>query len=168
VEGGFYRDACRNLSIPRIAGASFSRTIRHTSSLRAHMDQLIQLCREANNFEAMISAMQRLNQIECNVVDFLAELYPMPENASNNQQTRAKDRAAKIYSRLHRESLALGNPIPDGAKSATLWQMVGAVTGYIQHDKSRKNGIETFDLAVMCLADAETAACWKLAEQLAS
>lgn len=167
VRGGFYRDACRNLDIPRVAGASFSQSIRHTSSLRARMDELIEICQRANNFEDMITRCRRLNEIEVSITDFLAELYPMPENASENQQTRAKNRAAAIYGRIHKEQLKLSGQTGDSNK-ATLWRCVQAVTGYIQHDKTRKNGIGEVDRAVMALNDAETASVWKLADSMAS
>lgn len=167
VQGGFYRDACRNLSIPKIAGASFNQSIRHTSSLRSRMDELVELCRRANSFSDMIASMQKLNEIEIGVVDFLKELYPVPELASENTVTRAKNRATAIYSRLHKEALKLGTNNGDNGK-ASLWAMVQAVTGFIQWDKTRKNSASDTDRAVMSLHDDETSKCWALAESMAS
>jgi hypothetical protein len=167
VQGGFYRDACRNLSIPKLAGASFNQSIRHTSSLRSRMDELIEVCKRANSFSDMIASMTKLNEIEIGVVDFLAQLYPMPENASENTATRAKNRATAIYSRLHKEALKLGTKNGDNGK-ASLWAMVQAVTGYIQWDKTRKNSASETDRAVMALHDDETSKVWALAESMAS
>lgn len=167
VQGGFYRDACRNLSIPKLAGASFNQSIRHTSSLRSRMDELIEICKRANSFADMIASMQRLNEIEIGVVDFLKELYPISETASENTQTRAKNRANAIYSRLHKEAIKLRTANGDNGK-ASLWAMVQAVTGYIQWDKTRKNSASETDRAVMSLHDDETNKVWALAEAMAS
>jgi hypothetical protein len=168
VHGGFYRDACRNLCCPQIAGASFNQSIRHTASLRPRMNELIEICkRSTNSFGDMVASMQKLNEIEIGVVDFLAELYPMAENASENTQTRAKNRATAIYSRLHKEALKLGTKNGDNGK-ASLWAMVQAVTGYIQWDKNRKNSASDTDRAVMALHDDETSKVWALAESMAS
>jgi hypothetical protein len=167
VGGGFYRHVCRNLARPEIAGASFNQSIRHTSSLRSRMDELIEVCKRANSFSDMIASMRKLNEIEIGVVDFLAELYPMPENASENTATRAKNRATAIYSRLHKEALKLGTKNGDNGK-ASLWAMVQAVTGYIQWDKTRKNSASETDRAVMALHDDETGKVWALAESMAS
>lgn len=166
ITGGFYRDACRNLCIPRVAGASFQVSLTHTTNLRARMDELVTLCRRANNFDDMLAKMRGLHEIETNVVDFLAKLYPVSESASANTVTRAKNRATAIYSRIHKERLALNRP--SNRDGATLWELVGAITGYIQHDKSRKNGIGIVDRAVMALNDTETAAAWALADSMAS
>lgn len=167
VGGGFYRHACKNLARPQMAGANFSQSIRHTVALRSRMDELIAICKRANSFGDMVASMQRLNQIEVGIVDFLAELYPMPENASDNTVTRAKNRATAIYSRLHKEALAIRTKNGDNGK-ASLWAVVQAVTGYIQWDKTRKNSASDTDRAVMSLHDDETAKVWALAESMAT
>lgn len=167
TRGGLYRDLCRNLSIPRVQGAEFHVSLTHTSSLRPRMNELIELFAKANNFEALMNRCRQLNSIKVSVVDFLTELYPVASDASNNTLTRAKNRAAAIYQRIARESLeTTGNTA--AIKEASLWQIVSAITGYVQHDKTRKNGLGIVDLAVMGLVDTETANAWSLVDSMSS
>lgn len=164
--GGFYRDACRNLDIPRLAdNQGFQSSFRHTASLRDKMDTLIQVCQSSTNFENMVGKLKQLDRIEVDIKAALSELYPVPEDASNNLISRAKTRAGQIYSRIFQEQLLLdGATRQDGKCSA--WRLVQAITGYVQHDKGRKKGMSETDRAVMGVNDAESKAVWKFADSL--
>lgn len=165
VRGGLYRDACRNLDIPRQAGKGFETTIRHTSQLRNKMEDLIAVCRASCNFEDMATRLNQLDQVEISINEALAELYPLPENASDNVMTRARNRAAAIYQRIHREAIVLDGKMRDDGK-ASLWRIVSAVTGYVQHDKTRKKGMNEVDRAVMGINDSESLAVWGYADKM--
>ena len=165
VRGGFYRDACRNLDIPRAIGKGFETTLRHTAQLRSRMSELIAVCQSSCDFRQMALKLNQLDQIEVKIADALAELYPMPENATSNAENRARSRAAAIYRRIHTESLKLDGSTRDDDK-ASAWRLCQAITGYVQHDKSRKNGIGEVDRAVMALHDTETNDIWNYVSTL--
>lgn len=61
-----------------------------------------------------------------------------------------------------------GENVKIPSESATLWELVNAVTGYVQHDKKRKGKPDAADRALIALGDNETAAAWKLAFALSS
>ncbi len=164
VTMGFYRDLCRNLDIAQLVGQSFSQSIRHTSQLTKRIEELTEICRNAGDFGAMVDNCRRMSQIEVDTAEFLSRLYPLADDASQNTRTRAEGRAAAIYARIRREQLAVGNS--GDMQTTNLWQMVQAITGYVQHDKSRKNGIGNVDRAIVGLDDAENAAAWSRASEL--
>lgn len=168
VDGGFYRDACRNLARFREVQGVVSVSLSHTSQLRGRLDQLIGTMQRADNFETIAARMQQLNEVQVNTADFLARLYPIESDASANTRTRAENRASKIYSRIMAERIKLGVGGRDSQRS-TLWELVQGVTGYIQWDKTRKNG-QTDDLtrAVAALDDTETTEAWQSVLSFAS
>lgn len=169
VDGGFYRDACRNLARVRQVRSVVSVSLSHTSQLRGRLDQLVETMRRCDSFETIAARMREYNQIEVDTAKFLGQLYPLAADAGQSTRTRAENRASKIYGRIMRERLELS--INRQSDRATLWELVSAVTGYIQHDKSRRVGngseLSTFGRAVTALDDSETNDCWQLVEQLA-
>ncbi len=162
IRGGLYRDACANLDIPRLAGVSFESTLRHTSQLRTRMSELIAVCESSCDFTQMGEKLTQMNEIPVMIADALAELYPIPEDASENTRTRARTRAAAIYSRIHSEQLKLDGKVrTDGISS--LWRLTQAITGYVQHDKNRRKGMSDVDRSIMSINDDETAKAWSYA-----
>lgn len=172
-ECGIYRDACKNLSIPRAISGVYSVAYPHRANLRGRIDELTSFIQNNVNgqFEAIATMAQEMEARKTAVSDFLAELYPEPESDSESAKTRAKNRAESILSRLVRERAETGRPNP-GNGQATVWELVNAVTGYVQWDKTRRkiDGAEPTMLgrAMTAIADSETDNAWNLAVSLAS
>ena len=164
--GGLYRDACRNLDIPRLAdNKGFTSTFRHTASLRGQMDSLVATCKSATNFEAMVAKLNQLDQLELDIDAALATLYPLPENAGQSTVTRARSRAAAIYRRIGEEQIRLDGGLRQDGKCSG-WRLVQAITGYVQHDKTRRNGMGEAERAIMGVNDGESLAAWSHVDAL--
>ena len=150
---GLYRDACQNLMMLRSAGASFCRKIRHTSSLREKMPDLISDFRQlAGQWDDLVSAIDRLESRELVLSEYLSRVFPAPEIATPSAQTRASRRIESIIRRIHRERIAVGRPL-GSLDRATAWEALNGVQGYVQHDKNRRGRPTASDRAMIALAD---------------
>lgn len=166
VVGGFFRDACRNLDIPQIAGASFNVSIRHTSQLRDRMPDLIECCNESATFDTMVESVRNLNETQVVAMNAIRDIYPEPERESDskagNTWSRWNNRVEAIRRRIDREQAVLRSNVQEGYCSA--FQLIEACTGYIQHEKSRRNSPDETGRMVLALNDTDNANVWAYAE----
>lgn len=162
---GLFRDACSNLEmIQQVEGCTIK--IRHASSLREKMDELIDDFRTlAAKFENVYEMAKHLEDRTHSVADFLSTLYPVSEIDSERKVARAKAKAETMITRLFRERDRVGRP-DNQHETATLWELVNIVTGYVQHNKSRHGEPSGTDRALISIEDDETHNAWELALSL--
>lgn len=147
---GYYRDACRNLAIMRkVEGTSVA--IRHTSGLRAEMQQLIDTFSTLKDgWQNLAETARRLQSREVRMADFLDQVYgrPSPEQlalAATGQAVRAvtvhQNRTEAIWKRLNAERERTHRPMLHETVSA--WEAYNAIQGYVQHDAQAKEGFKS-------------------------
>jgi hypothetical protein len=159
---GYYRDACLNLAMMRrVSGTTVS--IRHTSGLRGHMDDLIATFNTLKeSWGNLTTVIRSLEATEVRMTDFLNEIYgqPTPEAlalAATGQAVRAvtthQNRTEAIWKRLNRERVTTGRPQMTNMVSA--WEAYNAIQGFVQHDAQAKEGFKgEFDRILRASNDA--------------
>lgn len=168
---GYYRDACKNLAMPRrVEGTTVS--IRHTSSLRSHMDDLIDtfnILKES--WVSLADVIRNLQNAEVQLRDFLNEIYPEPAaDASKRAVTVHHRRNQAIFDRLRRERTLTNRPdltsgdLPTPQDNVSAWEAYNAIQGYVQHDAQAKRGFRS-DFGRILRASRDSAV--KKAEELA-
>jgi len=149
---GMYRDACRNLSIPRKVSGTMT-TIRHTHSLRDKMDSLIANFQQlSDSYDNLFEACQQMEANKLRVSDFLAEVIGKMPTEEGSKKTRYENRLRDIVNRLMDERIALGRA-DMGKDIATGWELYNAVQGYVQHDKPRRNAPSDLDVILKTAND---------------
>ena len=173
---GYFRDACSNLAMMRmVEGTNVS--IRHTSGLRGHMNELIATFNTLkNSWGNLTNIIQRLESTEVRMTDFLNEIYGQPTAeqlalAATGQAVRAvtthQNRTEAIWKRLNRERNLTGRPQLTNTVSA--WEAYNAVQGYVQHDAQAKEGFKgEFDRILRASNSKEVRAAEKLALELSA
>jgi len=171
-EFGFYRDTCKNLMRVKAVHETTVK-IRHSKSLNYRFDELVASFGNALvAFELQADIAQTLVARQSSVSDFIAQLYPVPDNAGAKALTQAKNRTIAIIQRLQNERHFVGND-ETSLEVGNLWELLNAVTGYVQHDKTRHRNedgsqIGRVDRALASLTDTETDNAWSLALSLAN
>lgn len=160
---GMYRSVCSNLSMFHQQNGMTVK-IRHTSGLRDKMADLIEdfhmLSKGIDNLEETIHTMVNRKVI---LADFINAIYPMPSEF-DTPRTHSNHRRLfdKIVRRIAVERSKLGdNRLP--TNEVTAWEAYNGVQGYVQHDKSRKGSVGTFDRAIIALSDTHVARAQHLA-----
>lgn len=168
---GYYRHLCRNMSMMRTV-SSTSVSIRHTSGLRAKMDELIDNYQSLQNgWEDLNAFINRMNTTETRVMDFMTHVFGARPDQAGRGQTIHDNRTAAIISRIFNERQKMGKALPQCSTEAevfqaevSVWEMFNGIQGFSQHDQSRKNSPN--DFARMLLASSDTAV--KKAEEYAA
>lgn len=159
---GLFRVACSNLSMfSQVAGTSV--TLRHTSSLRSRMNDLIEdfnsLKDGVGNLE---TAIKEMADRKVRLADFLDAIYGTPsEGASQRAITAHRNRTESIVRRIQREQVALG--YDTNLNEVSAWLAYQGVQGYIQHDARRRGKPGDFDRAILAMADPKVAEAQHLA-----
>ena len=173
---GYFRDACSNLAMMRmVEGTNVS--IRHTSGLRGHMNELIATFNTLkNSWGNLTNIIQRLESTDVRMTDFLNEIYGQPTAeqlalAATGQAVRAvtthQNRTEAIWKRLNRERNLTGRPQLTNTVSA--WEAYNAVQGFVQHDAQAKEGFKgEFDRILRASNSKEVRAAEKLALELSA
>lgn len=140
---GVFRDACKNLSIPRqLAGTTAS--IKHTDGMRLRIADVVEKFRYlANNWENVVAAMQQLERREVNLASFVRSVFPAPDAQATARTTGAYERRiSAIFSRIHRERMTTGRPelapTAGGDFIVSAFEAYNAIQGYAQHDARRR------------------------------
>ena len=153
---GYYRDLCRNLAMMRkVNGTTVS--IRHTSGLRSHMDSLIATFNTLkDSWKGLSDVIMHLQSAEVQVVDFLNEIYPQPdEDASKRGVTVHRERTEAIFKRLQDERYRSGRAAMGSDFTVSAWEAFNAVQGFVQHDAQSKTGFKSdFDRILRASRDA--------------
>jgi len=167
---GYYRDACLNLAMMRrVSGTTVS--IRHTSGLRGHMDELIATFNTLkDSWGNLTTVIRNLESTDVRMTDFLNEIYgqPTPEAlalAATGQSVRAvtthQNRTEAIWKRLNTERTRTGRPQMTNTVSA--WEAYNAIQGFVQHDAQAKQGFKgEFDRILRASNDANVRKAEKL------
>lgn len=160
---GFYRDVCRNLSrMQSVSGVSV--TIRHTSSLRQRMDELIETfggLRDA--WGNMTQVIQQMESRRVNMVEFLRSVYGEPDRDTGRGVTLHRNRTEAIFRRLTSERMRTGRGDMTTGWEVSAWEAYNAVQGYVQHDASRRGHPSDIDRIILASTDAAV----RRAEELA-
>lgn len=137
VRLGAYRHLCKNLQMARLEnGMEVARSIRHTSGMRERMDDLIQAVSGlSESWGETVEGYRRLEATVVHPETFFKKIFPEPGNKSQRSLTIYQNRLDQLNARLLRERLDSGRPSGD-TSTATLWELVNAVTGYVQHDRN--------------------------------
>lgn len=150
---GYYRDLCKNLH--RISSvSSTSVSIRHTSGLRSHMDELIRDFQELkDSWGDLTIAMEKMRNKRISMVEFLNAVYGEPEKEEGRGATMHKNRTEAIFQRLSREMSQLGQRF--GANyEVSAWLAFNSLQGYVQHDATRRtNQSGAFDRILSSMID---------------
>jgi hypothetical protein len=131
---GMYRDACKNLSIPRLVEGTTAR-ITHTKSLRPKMKGLIaSFERVKAGWDTLANLATRMQASEVRLADFLTQVYGEPEPGSKRGETIARDRTEAIFRRVQSERIKTGRPDFDGNFNVSVWEVYNGIQGFVQHD----------------------------------
>lgn len=151
---GYYRDLCRNLAMmTRVSGTSVS--IRHSSNLRSHMDQLIadftELGQSWDKLTETIAAMQSRT---VRLADFLRDVYGEPTAETGRAVTIHQNRTEAIFRRVMDERRRSGRDQINGLFEVSAWEAYNAVQGFSQHESTRRSGFNNdFDRILMASRD---------------
>ena len=157
VSLGWYRDLCSNLHMPRSIGENVNRSIRHTSSLRGKMDELINdFASVGKGWDSLQIACKQMAERELVLTDFLDAVYGKPDEDSKRAVTVHKNRTEAIVRRLMSEQVRLGEPRMGSDFKVNAWLAFNAVQGYVQHDATRKQGFGG-EMSRIILASKDTA-----------
>lgn len=146
---GYYRDLCKNMAVMRSVGEA-TQNIRHNSGLRSKMSELIghfQTLKQ--NWQTLGNLIERMQNADVNMVDFLNAIYPQPQQEDGRGVTIHRNRTEKIFQRLSSERLRSGRPQLGTDWMVSAWEAYNAVQGYVQHDATRRNGTSEFDRVLL-------------------
>jgi hypothetical protein len=165
---GYYRDACRNMAIIREAGGrSIVANIRHTSQLRDKLSELRQtFARLAAGWDGVAETARAMESRQVNLADFLRQVYPMADDASERTRSSAERRIEAIVNRVISERQATGRARlvgNDGGYLVSAWEAFNAVQGFAQHDSRRHGRPDYFTRAIVALDDAAVSRALDLA-----
>jgi hypothetical protein len=173
---GYFRDACSNLAMMRMVNGT-TVSIRHTSGLRANMDELIATFETLkNSWSTLTDVIDRLESTEVRMTEFLDSIYGRPDQeqldrAARGEKVRAvtthQNRTEAIWKRLNKERNITGRPAMTNVVSA--WEAYNAIQGFVQHDAQAKEGFKgDFDRILRASNSQEVRAAEKLALELAA
>lgn len=149
---GLFRDACQNLLILRTVKAT-TVSIRHTSGLRAKMDELIQTFATLKEGWATVAqVVDNMENRRVNMVEFLRSVYGEPGD-SGRAVTMHQNRTEAIFRRLYNERLRTGRPDIGPDWNVSAWEAFNVVQGYVQHEARRHGSVTTMDRVMMAATD---------------
>lgn len=163
---GYYRDACRNMSVIRSAGRSVHGIIRHTAQLRDRMPELVETFQQlAAGWDGVVETARAMEARQINLADFIREVYPQNENASSRTRNSAEARVEKIIMRIWRERQATARPNSGVGRNfmVSAWEAYNGIQGYVQHDQRRRGNPSPIERAAIALDDASVARAMELA-----
>ena len=151
VSVGYYRDLCKNMSIMRMVKGS-TVSIRHTSGLRARMDELIRTFANLHDsWKAVSSAAQRMQQVEIDLASYMESVYGEPGVGA--AATIHKKRTEAIVSRVIQERQRSYRPELGNDRLVSVWEAWNAVQGFSQHDSRRKANTSELSRAILSMRD---------------
>jgi len=159
---GMYRDACRNLLMPKQVKGINAR-FRHTGSLRNNLESLNKTFRGlSGGWDAIVNHARKMEERKVEIADILTRVYGEPaDGAGARAKTSHRQRTEAIVNRLFHERETLGRP-SHARGFASGWEVFNAVQGYEQHDKRRKAGTGQFDRAMIAIDSKPVAAAERI------
>jgi hypothetical protein len=159
---GIFRDACQNLMILRSVKAA-TVSIRHTSGLRAKMDELIEsFSTLKEGWESVANLVEGMQARTVNMVAFLNAVYGEPGD-SQRAVTMHQNRTETIFRRLYNERMRTGRPALGEDWQVSAWEAYNAVQGYVQHESRRHGKVTSMDRIIMAADDASVLRAERLA-----
>jgi len=149
-----WRDMCKNMHMMRSVGGT-SVSIPHFSNLRSKMDELIATVSNLKDgWQAMLTAIEQMEQNRINMANFLDELYGRPTQeqldlAATGQAVRAvtihENRTTTIINRIKNERVVTrrNGGLFDPA-NITGWEAFNAVQWFTQHKATRRSNPSDF------------------------
>jgi hypothetical protein len=164
---GFYRDACRNMSILRqVTGSQVA--IRHTSGLRMQMDELLAAFGTLERGWAnLANVMRGMEARRVRMTDFLTAIYGEPNDREGRSLTIHRNRTEAIFRRLQKERLTTGRGDIGSDFIVSGWEAFNAVQGYVQHDATRRGNPSEMARIVRAMHDSHVARAERLVLELA-
>lgn len=164
---GMYRDLCKNMQMLRkVEGTTVN--LRHTSNFQENFDSTVKQWQHlAAKFDNIVEAAKHLNDVRVNIADFYGTLYPETEVQTQRTKNSQRKRMESMFSRLVDERLAANKPGATDAETATLWELVNSVTGYVQHDQRRHGNPSADARAFAAVDDSRCDKAWDLAFEMA-
>lgn len=164
---GFYRDACRNMSILRqVTGSQVA--IRHTSGLRLQMDELLAAFGTLERGWAnLANVMRGMEARRVRMTDFLTAIYGEPNDREGRSLTIHRNRTEAIFRRLQKERLTTGRGDIGSDFIVSGWEAFNAVQGYVQHDATRRGNPSEMARVVRAMHDSHVARAERLVLELA-
>jgi hypothetical protein len=165
---GMYRDLCKNMQMLRkVEGTTVH--LRHVSNFQENFDATVEQWQHlAAKFDNIVEAAQQLEQVRANVGEFYDTLYPQPELATKRSINSHRKQIESMLGRLVDERLKADKAGATDTRTATLWELVNSVTGYVQHDRSRRGKLSDDARAFAAVDDPSCDKAWDLAFQLAN
>jgi hypothetical protein len=164
---GFYRDACRNMSILRqVTGSQVA--IRHTSGLRLQMDELLVAFGSLERGWAnLTNVMRGMEARRVRMTDFLTAIYGEPNDREGRSLTIHRNRTEAIFRRLQKERMTTGRGDIGSDFIVSGWEAYNAVQGYVQHDATRRGNPSEMARVVRAMHDSHVARAERLVLELA-
>ena len=158
------RDLCSNLMMIRnIEKASVN--LRHTYNFREHFSETVEtfkgLIAMSDN---VVQATRMLAQVNVDLHETLDAIYP--EKETRRSRTMRENKLSRIKEIVRQERRKLG--LDYYPRTASLWDIVNGITGYVQHDKTRKGRVTLDDRALMAVTDRESEIAWDSVFQIAA
>lgn len=164
---GLYRDACRNMMILRQAEGT-NVAIRHTSSLRLQMDELIAtFAGLESGWGNLTTIVGRMQNREVRMVEFLNAIYGEPKSDEGRSVTMHRHRTEAIFRRLQSERMTTGRGPLGSDFVVSGWEAFNAIQGYVQHDSIRRGRPTEMERIVRALHDNKVAQAERLALTMA-
>lgn len=135
---GMFRDACKNLMIPKMVEGTTA-VIRHTKSSRIKISDLIgSFERVRAGWDTLAALALRMDQKNVLLADFLNKVYGDPTD-SKRGLTMHKERTEAICNRILNERIKTGRPQPSSDFEVSVWECLNGVQGYVQHESGIRN-----------------------------
>ena len=150
----YFRDLCRNLAMmTRVSGTTVS--LRHSSGLRAQMDQLIADFTElGQSWDTLTDTITAMQSRQVQLADFLRDVYGEPTAETGRAATIHQNRTEAIFRRVLDERRRSGRPQIDSSFTVSAFEAYNAVQGFAQHDSTRRSGFNNdFDRILMASRD---------------
>lgn len=160
------RDLCSNLMMIRnVSNASVN--LRHTFNFREHFAETVDTFRGLIAMsDNVVEATRMLAQVDVDLHETLDAIYPESLTGSKRSRTIRNNKLSRIKEIVRTERRKLGlNYYP---RTASLWDVVNGITGYVQHDKGRRGNVTRDDRALMAVADRESELAWDSVFQIAA
>ena len=164
---GFYRDACRNMSILRqVTGSQVA--IRHTSGLRLQMDELLVAFGTLEaGWANLANVMRGMEARRVRMTDFLSAIYGEPNDREGRSLTIHRHRTEAIFRRLQKERMTTGRGDIGSDFIVSGWEAFNAIQGYVQHDATRRGNPSEMARIVRAMHDGHVQRAERLVYEMA-
>jgi hypothetical protein len=159
---GYYRDACRNLSMMRMVNGT-TVSIRHMSNLRSEMNELIDTFGVlGESWEGLSERILALEATRVNMASVLDTIFGETPKEIGRGKTIHENRTKAIVGRIFNEQFKTGRNPQESPNDVSAWELFNGIQGFAQHDKSRHGKKTDFEKAIMAFSDTKVQAAEKL------